>query len=377
MTPGPQPPRSADGGRTGGRHRLIAEYVSGAGCVDDLAPAWRALAGPESLYAVRHAWYRNYVATLENNGGDLHFFILKEGRRVLAIVPLRAGVRRVRGLTLRTLELPWHPEMAITDIVAGARDLDKPAARSLAEATRRAGLAWDALVFRGVTNTSAAFRWTDNWPRAVRIPMGHRDYLVMDRPYEQMLASFSKNFRGNLRKARNKLRGTDGVEFLRAPEDLDLEQALATFLEVEASGWKGAGGTAIRADVDRTRFYSGVVRDIGSDGGLEINLLTLEGRPLAGQLCIRSGAVLHVLKIGYDEAYAALAPGNMLLEHLLEECPSRGITEVDLVTDAPWHADWRPASQPVLEILLLNRTVPGALAWLAYRARESLGGGDR
>lgn len=357
-----------------GSGRLAVEHTRGSQALSRLAPVWTSLAAPGSPYPVLFGWYRNYVAALEPRPEELNFFTLAHGERALAVVPLRAGARTLRGLRLRTLELPWHPEMAVTDLVAERGGLDGAGAEALAEATKRAGIPWDALVFRGVTDTSAAYRWSHAWPRSVRIPMGHRDYLVTDRPYDEMRASFSKNFRGNLRKARNKLRATEGVAFVRAPGEMALEQALALFLQVEASGWKGAGGTAIEADPARVRFYAGLVRDAEVGGACEINLLTLAGRPLAGQFCVRAGAVLHLLKIGYDEAYAPLAPGNMLLEHLLEGCAARGIREVDLVTDAPWHADWRPSSQPVCEVVILNRTARGSPAWFAYRARRALEG---
>ncbi len=63
------------------------------------------------------------------------------------------------------------------------------------------------------------------------------------RPFDETFSALSKNFRGNLRKARNKLAKLEGVEFVSARGPEELASALEVFLDVEASGWKGASGT--------------------------------------------------------------------------------------------------------------------------------------
>src|SRR5262249_12234635 len=94
----------------------------------------------------------------------------------------------------------------------------------------------------------------------------------------------------------------------------------------------------------------------------EINLLRAGGQCLAGQFCLVFGDTSYVLKIGYEESYANVAPGNMLLEHSMRR-HGRGdvIKYLSLVTDTPWHANWKPLSHPVSTVYVFN-TIPMGLA---------------
>lgn len=337
-----------------------------------LARTWALLAGNASPFFQRHGWYKNYLTYLDPRPQTLRLFTVRKDGAPIAILPLRPGEFRLRGLPLRALELPSHPHAPLADIVGVSTSFDAAMADHFARALRHSGLAWDVLLFRGVTHSSAARAWAARWPRVLVAQSGHRDYLSCDRPYADLLASFSKNFRSSLRKARNKLRSTEGVEFQRANAGDALAHAFNSFLDVEAAGWKGERGTAIKNNPTVTAFYRDVMEDFGARGQCEINILSIQGKAVAGQFCLRAGPTLHVLKIGYDEAYAKLSPGNLLLEKLLEDCPERGIKEVDLVTDAAWHSAWNPQREPVFEIMIFNTTPRGRAAYWAVKAKRKL-----
>ncbi len=367
MTPG------AGVGRDGrGSAPISVEHQRGPVGLGASAATWAVLAHRGSPFFLRHPWYRNYLSTLEPSPQDVHFFTLRQEATPLAVIPLREGRRSMRGLSLRTLELPWHPEMPLTDIVAGTNALGADAAGALAGALAEAGLRWDVILWRGVPESGAAFAWSAHWPRAIATISGHRDYLLCDRPYEQLSAGFSRKFRANLRRRRNKLQAKDGVELRSTADGSELPDFLSDFFAVEASGWKGTGATAIQSDPRRAEFYRGVARDFGAEGGCEINLLRVGGKAIAGQFCLRSEGTVHLLKIGYDEACAALGPGNMLLEALLERSASAGVREVDLLTDTAWHRDWQPGAERVFEVMIFNRTARGILAYQLRRARALL-----
>lgn len=333
---------------------------------------WAVLTEEGTPFYLRHAWYGNYLTQLAAQPQQLHFFVMREQGMPIAILPLRLGGERLRGLPVRVLELPSDPQMSIADIVAAPGRLDARAAQALVNTLHQNRLAWDVMRFQAVTEKSAALAWAASWPRALIAEARYRDYISSDRPYTDVLASFSKNFRASLRKARNKLRTTEGVTRRRAQALPDLEHAFKRFCDVEAAGWKGERGTAIKNDARVRAFYRGIMRDFGSQQQCEINILSIKDQPVAGQFCLRAGATLHVLKIGYDEHYAKLSPGNLLLEDLLEECPQRGIKEVDLVTDAAWHTAWNPNRERVFEVMIFNGTARGRAAYWAIKAKRGL-----
>src|SRR5690606_17756733 len=100
-----------------------------------------------------------------------------------------------------------------------------------------------------------------------------------------LLDRLSKNFRGSLRKARNKLARLAGVEVRWAREPAEIYPAFERFLEVEASGWKGDGGigTAIQLDPTLRAFYGGLMQRLAQTGRARINLMMHGDRVMAGQ----------------------------------------------------------------------------------------------
>ncbi len=71
---------------------------------------------------------------------------------------------------------------------------------------------------------------------------------------------------------------------------------------------------------------------------------------------------MEVLKIGYDEAYASLAPGNLLLEQLIQYCAfaESRLTRLNLITGVEWHDDWKPRSEKVSNFWIYNHTARAA-----------------
>lgn len=87
------------------------------------------------------------------------------------------------------------------------------------------------------------------------------------------------------------------------------------------------------------------------DDRCEINSLYIDGQCASSQFCVRSGADYTILKIGYDEAFARLGPGQVLLDRTLKHCcADPAIERLDLVTDAPWCQDWQTSRTPMRQV---------------------------
>ncbi len=180
--------------------------------------------------------------------------------------------------------------------------------------------------------------------------------------YEAIAANYASRLKKSLKQARKRLGAGYGVEFLRSAGD-GIAEAFTQFLEVEASGWKAEQGSAIGQVADRRAFYELLIRGGNGLWRPEINLLRLNGRTAAAQLCVRAGRALSVLKIGYDESHRELTPGNLLLDQLLRtSCESGDTDTVSLITDTAWMADWRPRKAAVLTLMRFNHTAAGLTA---------------
>jgi hypothetical protein len=193
--------------------------------------------------------------------------------------------------------------------------------------------------------------------------------------YENTLARLDKKFRGNLRRARNRLQELDGVSVVTARSPEELAKAFSGFLQVEGSGWKGRKGTgsAIRLHPNVTKFYDLLWKGFAEQGRAAINLLLHMEKPIAGQFCLLIDDCCYVLKIGYDEDHAKLAPGNMLLEFLLkqyQDCSS--VTNINLITSHDWQQSWKPDLVRVQELSLFNRSPKGIVLYSLNRTKNAL-----
>jgi glycosyltransferase involved in cell wall biosynthesis/CelD/BcsL family acetyltransferase involved in cellulose biosynthesis len=320
-------------------------------------------------------WYAAFARTLCDDPSLLRFFVAYSDGKPIAVFPLSSGKRTLAGVPARTLEFPQHEHLTICDFVFELSPANAGIVASLLEHLRREQPEpWDVLFIDGVLEDSAAwFSLTSRPPPPMLAePRGRCDYF--DRtPFDQRLGGFSKNFRGALRKARNKLAQQAGVEFIHALRPGEIAAALEEFFDVEASGWKGSAGSAIRSDPRLVAFYRAVSSGFGAFSGSEINLLRVDGKCIAGQFCLKVGRCLHILKIGYDEAHSKLAPGNLLLENVVRRSLSEGeVDTINLITAVAWHADWNPQSYARHTAFLFNQSLGGHTAYLALGTKASL-----
>lgn len=183
-------------------------------------------------------------------------------------------------------------------------------------------------------------------------------------------------FRRNLHRLSRRAQQTGPLEIriCRTPDEL--RQAFPVFLEVEASGWKGepGSGTAISCMPNLVDFYRRIMEHYSVTGECVINLLVQNGTCIAGQFCVQMDGTLSILKVGYHEDYSKIAPGNLLMQQVLEaSCRSGQIRTVSFVTDPVWCHPWRPSSTELFNQYLFNRTWRGVFAWLPEKCRRYVG----
>src|SRR3546814_2586619 len=75
-----------------------------------------------------------------------------------------------------------------------------------------------------------------------------------------------------------------GGRFLHARDPEALRALYAEFVRIEASGWKGAAGTALRNMPALERFFENVVTRFGAAGQCEITALEVDGKIISAQL---------------------------------------------------------------------------------------------
>ena len=89
-------------------------------------------------------------------------------------------------------------------------------------------------------------------------------------------------------------------------------------------------------------------------------------------LCLLVDGTVYILKIGFDEAFAAIAPGNLIMEQLFLQCAEdKQINKISFVTGKDWNYLWGAKSLRVYDHQIFNRTsLRGWSAYLLRRAKD-------
>ena len=121
-----------------------------------------------------------------------------------------------------------------------------------------------------------------------------------------------------LKELRRQLRrlgegGTLTFETAREPSTINM--ALAQFLVLEASGWKGRAGTAVHHNADIRTFMGKAIPELAQNGNASVTRLVLNGEAIAALILLKSQDTIWAWKIAYDENVARASPGVQILVH--------------------------------------------------------------
>ena len=141
-----------------------------------------------------------------------------------------------------------------------------------------------------------------------------RACLDARRPADEVLhdALSAKKLK-ELRRQRNRLAERHGaVQFTVARGVDEVASAIEVFLSLEASGWKGERGTALRQHEGDLSFIRQATRGLAETGQCEIVTMHAGDAPVAAAIVLRHQDRAFYFKLGIDEAFAKFSPGVQL-----------------------------------------------------------------
>jgi CelD/BcsL family acetyltransferase involved in cellulose biosynthesis len=240
---------------------------------------------------------------------DVGIAVVWQGQRLVALLPVVLSSFSLSPLApseawctpytfsctpLLDRELARDAAEALLDLLARSRgsewhfrtlNVDGPACRALAAVLREAGIAFD---------------FSANFERAALTrDLGFEDYLGKHLPARR---------RKDLQRNRRRLEALGPVAHLSYSRGEELDRAVEAFLSIEASGWKGAQGTALASEPHTSRF----AQQAFADGGSRVDLLTLSGVAIAASVVVFAGRVGFTVKCAYDERYRSHSAGLLL-----------------------------------------------------------------
>jgi len=312
-------------------------------------------------------WYTSYLDALCEDCSKVLFCTVRQGDRGVAVVPFRLTSRRTCGIRIPGLELLNEPRMPTGDSIVTDGSDPKGYARLLMDELLRTvrprpqyirlvNVLADCPLAPAMADHEGCSSLRERVSGSAWCP------VVSE---EQFLSRLSKNFARKLRQYRRRLDDAGGAVFSTVAAAAQVASAFEEFLRVESSGWKGEQGTrtALRFDVPLGSFYRVLLSRFADRDRCRIHLMRVGQRVVAAECSITSGESIYLLKIGFDEDYARLSPGIMLLDYVFRHCAgTASIRRLDFTTEMPWMKDWQPLCDDVLDLLVFRRTVRGRLA---------------
>lgn len=341
--------------------------------VEQIAPEWRRLcdeSGDEEVF-YRPEWAQAYLQAFEPRA-DVVMITAWAGERLRGILPLVRRRTFVSGLPVSTLTIPAnvHSLRASLTVCPGAegdvvlqalwqstKDLPRWDVIDVANVVEGNGL--DRLVALAAADGYRTARKRTS--QTLYLPIGAPATSAPDKAAQPpWLAGTRPKFRSHLRRARRQLeeQGTLELKHYGAADPA----ALKKFYGLEASGWKGAEGTAIQCDPRTRQFYDSVAQAAARDGYLSLDFLELNGKPIAGHFGFNLRGRYFLAKAGYDEAFRRHGPGQLLVNEILGQTPERGLREFDFVGPATWdESRWASERRTNYRVFIFRKNLYGRL----------------
>jgi CelD/BcsL family acetyltransferase involved in cellulose biosynthesis len=139
-------------------------------------------------------------------------------------------------------------------------------------------------------------------------------------------------------------------------------ELLNAFFTLEASGWKGANGSAIVRNPKLVNFYTQIAKVAEQSGTLRLYSLDLNGKPVAMHFGLLQNGTYSIPKVAYDEACKKCSPGLLLMKHVLEELTNQGMRCFDFLGPRmEWKCMWTSLFKEHAHCYIFRPTLKGRL----------------
>jgi CelD/BcsL family acetyltransferase involved in cellulose biosynthesis len=339
-------------------------------CMDGLEAIkaeWQALYArvPWGSPMLHDAWTRSF-ATASGLDGALQVMVAGNARSK-AIAPLF----RRHGGTPR-LELIGAEELhEVVDFL-----YEQPADLvPLAAAIARAGL---PLVIKRIRTDSPTIAVLEKAYRGrgivIRRPARDCPWIALDASWKDPERHLNSGRRSDLRRARRHAEEKGNLDWeILAPDPTLLQSLLDQVYEVEASGWKGAEGTALKFNTVQGAFYRHFATIACEQGILRLCFLRIDGRVAAAQIAVEVDGRFWLLKIGYSNEFARCSPGLLLMVETIRYAAGAGLRAYEFLGAVePWIGNWTQLRHPCISLRAYPMSVRGMVG-LAVDATRAIG----
>ena len=194
-------------------------------------------------------------------------------------------------------------------------------------------------------------------------------------PADYLAEAMSAKKRKELRRQQKRLSELGELTFERLEGTQCIEPWIEQFLTLEAAGWKGDAGSALKDDAATYAFFADAMYACAHVGKLERLALRLDGKPIAMLANFITAPGSYSFKTAFDEDFARFSPGLLLqIENLdilgrtdiawMDSCAVEGHSMIERI--------WREKRQFVSRNVAIGGSLRRltARALMAYETRE-------
>ena len=357
---------------------LQSEWIDCPDGIASISAAWQAMTttGAHASPFFQQEWVS---ATLKSllAGAPPALLTTRGSDSLTSILPLVRSRYLSRRIPLRTLRGITSAHSCRMDLICGQAPRESILERTWQALTEDPW--WQALVvddvledgaFHGIMKRAAEDGYLTTTWRTRLSP--YLTFAQSEDPFALCPKRY-KSFRNRLKGKLGKLRERGCVEFL--VEDSPPDASIQAFFALEASGWKGAQGSAILAKQAVLDFYTAVTAAARRSGYLLLYSLQLDGKPIAMHLGFARDGTYCTPKVAYDERFREFNVGHVLMQHVIRDITGRGIKRFEFLgPNALWKSVWSTMLQRhdtcyIFRPTLQGRTAHFAVAQLGLRAR--------
>ena len=295
-----------------------------------LEPEWESLLGDAvhpSIFMTFDYQYAGWKA-FHRDDSEPHVIVARDaGGTVIGIAPFR-----------RYCDAGWARWRRLGYL--NAFEIDRPAPivragheaafwRILADFLESAGGSWDVLRLPEMPREmieGAREAFVPGPQTFTTSPGSSAIGIDLHAPWTAFIASH-RNLRKYFRSVERKVPNLDVVLYddpSRVGEGFDL------YAEVESRSWK-AGKVGVTKDADHATFYRDVLQRLAERKRVAVRILTMGGRPVAGDITYTLGRRVFFHHATYDQAHADWSPGNYLTCRLFDDYMGTGYDSGDFL----------------------------------------------
>lgn len=299
---------------------------------------------------------------------ELELLLVRDGKRLVGLVPLVKKVVWKKGVSLRWLtSLCSFHEIHGTQFIVGEQDA--AVIDTIFEYLGGAGDSWDLWTMHFVKG--------DRQAELFEAQLRHRGlqfiveetkrspYMQLKGSWEEQSKELQSRFRTTVRSRERRLRekGKVTLEYLDTPGRL--AAGLKAIQIVEADSWKIGAGTALTEDLKQWPFYVQYGKSAAINGTLRLPVLFLDEEPVAYDYSILHKGVYYLLKTSYRNAYRLDYPGTVLRKLVVENLCVEQVKEFDFLgLDEEWKMKWTDRVREHVVYTTFNNTLRGRYSYL-------------